>query len=40
MAHDHHHHESANAYYVEQLFNIALCGALGGIMVLITSTAW
>jgi hypothetical protein len=34
MAHDHHHHESANAYYVEQLFNIALCGALGGIMVL------
>jgi hypothetical protein len=34
MSHDHHHHESANAYYVEQLFNIALCGALGGIMVL------
>jgi hypothetical protein len=31
MAHDH-HHERASAYYVEQLFNIALCGALGGIM--------
>ena len=31
MAQDH-HHESASAYYLEQLFNIALCGALGAIM--------
>lgn len=35
MAHDRdHHHGDANSYYVEQLFTIAVCGALGGVMVL------
>jgi hypothetical protein len=33
MAHDY-QHESANAYYVEQLLTITVCGALGGIMAL------
>jgi hypothetical protein len=33
MAHDH-HHDSANAYRAEQLFGVALCGALGGVMAL------
>jgi len=31
MAQDH-HHARANAYRAEQLFGVALCGALGGIM--------
>jgi hypothetical protein len=28
MAHEHHHHDK-NTYYLEQLFTIAVCGALG-----------
>jgi hypothetical protein len=32
MAHDHHHGDM-QSYYVEQLFNIGLCGFIGGIMV-------
>ena len=35
MGHDHHHdHGDASAYYTEQLFNIAVCGVLGAVMVL------
>ncbi len=26
--HDHHHHHDANTYYLEQIFTIAVCGAL------------
>jgi hypothetical protein len=33
-AHDHHHHDSTN-YYIEQLFTIAACGALGAVAVLL-----
>src|SRR5437763_14869299 len=33
MAHDHHHGESASEYYVEQLFTILVCGALGLVAV-------
>lgn len=29
MAHDHHHGESSREYFVEQLFTILVCGALG-----------
>jgi hypothetical protein len=35
MAHDHaHHHGDAQAYFTEQLFNIAVCAAIGGVMVM------
>ncbi len=35
MAHDHaHDHGDGNSYYIEQLFTIAVCGAIGGVMVL------
>ena len=37
MAHDHHHHDQ-NTYYLEQLFTIAVCGALGGVAVLLWYT--
>src|SRR5438093_343377 len=33
MGHDHHGHGD-QAYYTEQLFNIAVCGAIGAVMVL------
>lgn len=36
MAHDHNHsHEDRNAYYLNQLFTIAVCGALGGVAVML-----
>jgi hypothetical protein len=35
MAHAHHHHDDQAAYYLEQLCTIALCGALGGVCVLL-----
>ena len=39
MAHDHaHHHGDANSYYLEQLFTIAVCGALGAVMVMLYVT--
>jgi uncharacterized membrane protein YcgQ (UPF0703/DUF1980 family) len=36
MTHEHHHHhdDDANTYYLEQIFNIAGCGALAMIMLL------
>ena len=33
MGHDHAHHGDASSYFTEQLFNIAVCAALGGVMV-------
>lgn len=39
MAHDHDHaHEDRNAYYLNQLFTIAVCGALGGVTVMLWYT--
>ena len=39
MAHDHaHHHGDTNSYYLEQLFTIAVCGALGAVMVMLYVT--
>ena len=39
MAHDHaHHHGDTNSYYLEQLFTIAVCGALGAVMVMLYAT--
>lgn len=36
MAHDHDHsHDDRNAYYLNQLFTIAVCGALGGVAVML-----
>jgi len=36
MAHDHDHlHDDRNAYYLNQLFTIAVCGALGGVTVML-----
>ncbi len=32
-SHDHSHDHDHNSYYVEQLFTIAVCGALGGVAV-------
>jgi uncharacterized membrane protein YcgQ (UPF0703/DUF1980 family) len=34
MAHDH-SHDDRNAYYLNQLFTIAVCGALGGVAVML-----
>ncbi len=34
MAHDHSHGDR-NAYYLNQLFTIAVCGALGGVAVML-----
>ena len=34
MAHDHSHGDR-NAYYLDQLFTIAVCGALGGVAVML-----
>src|SRR5438309_1437292 len=35
MAHDHHHHPvDRNTYYLEQLFTIAVCGALAAVTCL------
>lgn len=34
MAHDH-SHDDRNAYYLNQLFTIAVCGALGGVTVML-----
>jgi hypothetical protein len=34
MAHDH-SHEDRNSYYLNQLFTIAVCGALGGVTVML-----
>lgn len=34
MAHDHSHGDG-NAYYLDQLFTIAVCGALGGVAVML-----
>jgi hypothetical protein len=33
MTHDH-SHDDRNAYYLEQLFTIAVCGALGGVVIM------
>jgi hypothetical protein len=39
MAHDHaHHHSDGNSYYLEQLFTIAVCGAIGAVMVMLYVT--
>jgi|SRR5579871_263004 len=38
MAHDHHHHEDRNSYYLNQLFTIAVCGALGGVAIMLWYT--
>jgi hypothetical protein len=39
MAHEHHHHEGdQNAYYLEQIFTIAVCGALGAVAVMLWSS--
>lgn len=36
MAHTHDHsHEDRNAYYLNQLFTIAVCGALGGVTIML-----
>jgi hypothetical protein len=36
MAHHHDHsHDDRNAYYLNQLFTIAVCGALGGVAVML-----
>lgn len=36
MAHKHDHsHEDRNAYYLNQLFTIAVCGALGGVAIML-----
>lgn len=35
MAHDHHHDHNAGSYYVEQLCAIGVCGALGGVAVIL-----
>jgi uncharacterized membrane protein YcgQ (UPF0703/DUF1980 family) len=36
MAHEHDHsHDDRNAYYLNQLFTIAVCGALGGVTVML-----
>lgn len=37
MAHHHHHHshDERNSYYLNQLFTIAVCGALGGVAVML-----
>jgi hypothetical protein len=37
-SHDHSHHHDANSYYLEQLFTIAICGALGGVTVMLWYT--
>jgi hypothetical protein len=34
MAHDHHHHDEGS-YYVEQLCTIGVCGALGGVAIVL-----
>jgi hypothetical protein len=34
MAHDHHHHDRST-YYLEQVFSIAVCGALAGVTILL-----
>src|SRR5438046_4940809 len=34
MAHDHHHHDRGT-YYLEQIFSIAVCGALAGVTILL-----
>ena len=34
MAHDHSHGDR-NAYYLDQLFTIAVCGALGGVAIML-----
>jgi hypothetical protein len=36
--HEHAHAHDANAYYTEQLFTIAVCGALGGVVVMLWYT--
>jgi hypothetical protein len=38
MAHAHHHHHDSTSYYVEQLFTIAVCGAMGAVAVLLWSS--
>jgi hypothetical protein len=39
MAHDHaHHHGDGNSYYMEQLFTIAVCGAIGAVMIMLYVT--
>jgi hypothetical protein len=36
MSHAHHHHDDeVNAYYLDQLFTIGVCGALGGVAVML-----
>lgn len=32
---DHDHHEDRNAYYIEQLCTIAICGGIGGVAVML-----
>jgi hypothetical protein len=38
MAHAHDHHHDPSTYYLEQLFTIAVCGALGAVAVLLWYT--
>src|SRR5437870_2207728 len=33
MAHEHHHHEGSAEFYLEQLFTIGICGAIGAVAV-------
>lgn len=35
MGHSHSHDHDANAYYVEQICTIAVCGALGGVTIML-----
>ncbi len=35
MTHSHDHHHDASGHYIEQLFTIAVCGALGAVAVLL-----
>jgi hypothetical protein len=37
-SHSHDHAHDANSYYLEQLFSIAVCGALGGVAVMLYFT--
>jgi hypothetical protein len=37
MAHDHHHHDK-NTYYLDQLFSVAVCGALAMVVLLLYFT--
>ncbi len=38
MAHSHSHDHDENSYYLDQLFTIAVCGALGGVAVMLWYT--